>query len=295
MHKYNIVIIILLFSFTNFSQSTRDLTPNKKKNAFGKRDFGNYKPFGIQLSMGGIYLHGKKNSTWVDSDPSTSSRYRYNYTPKSGFGGFVEIGMAHFPSKGLSIPIGKKSIKLLSYWDWGIGVKFYGAEEKFSIQYLDNQQNVISTDYATARFNHILPNARITGHRNFYFKSGHFVDFGLGANFDYRSVSDSYNYADDFKYGKQRFSKQFFAQMHASLGFGFKIRRGFYVIPSIGTPLIGFHEWNKGNPSLQWFSSKYRPFEGRVKFIWLFKDRVKGCNVGTDDDQKRNKEYMQNR
>ncbi|MBU2019726.1 MAG: hypothetical protein KJ941_08780 [Bacteroidetes bacterium] len=294
MYKFLIAIFILFFSLESFSQSRRDLTPNKRKNTFGKRDFGNYKPYGIQLSVGGIYLHGKENNTWVDSDTS-NGRYRYNYNPERGFGGFAEIGMAHFPSNGLSIPIAGRKIKIFSYWDWGIGVKFYGAEEKFRIEYLDNEKNVISTDYATARFNHILPYARFTGHRNFYLKSGHFLDLGLGANFDYRSVGDSYNYDEDFLYGEQKYSKQFFAQMHASIGFGFKIRRGFYVIPSVGTPLVGFYEWNKGNPSLQWFSSTYRPFEARLKFIWLFKDRIKGCNSGTEDDQKRNKEYMQNR
>ena len=294
MLKLFSTLMVVAMATNGWSQS-RDLTPNKRKKAFGKQDFSNYKPFGLQFSLGGVYLYGKPNNVWTESTDNAAGRYQYKYSPESGSGIMAEIGMAHFPAKGLAIPIGEKgSIKLLSYWDWGIGIKNNIAQERFSIEYLDNEKKVVSSNEAVARFRHSLPYVRATAHKNFYFKSGHFIDLGIGFNVDYRMISDSYNYENQFILDEQRFAKKIAAQLHSSLGFGFKIRRGLYFIPSVGTPILGIYEWNKGHSELNWFSSTYRPIEGRLKLIYLFKDKTKSCNTGTEEDQKRNKEYMQN-
>lgn len=294
MHKWIISLLLLSVTYLSFGQG-RDLVPGKRgKNVFGKRDFNSYKNYGLQFSVGGSFLTALPGEGWQQSD-SAAGRYQYNYSPKSGYGMFAEIGMAFFPEKGLIVPLAGKKVRLLSYWDWGLGIKNQRGSEELQLEYFDNMGNVIATDAARATFNHILPYARVSAHHNFYFKSGHFIDWGIGANFDYRMIDETYNYDEDFRFESQKFSANFFSQLHTSLGFGLKIRRGLYFIPSAGLPILQVSPWNNGSTQLNWFSSSYRPWEVRAKLIILFKDKAKGCNNGTEEDRKRNKEFMQNK
>ncbi|MCT4561747.1 MAG: hypothetical protein N4A41_10255 [Crocinitomicaceae bacterium] len=294
MLKISLLPVFVFSVITVFGQSHRDLTPGKKRQAFGKRDFQNFRNYGIQLSFGATYTYAKKVTAFTENSPESTTRYEYRYSPEGGLGGFLELGMAHFPEKGF-LQLGKRKVRIISYWDWGLGVKALTGQENFDINYFDAAGNQTSSASATASFRHVLPYARISAHHNFYFKNGNFIDLGAGFNFDYRVIGDSYNYDTTYRIDPQVYSKAFFAQMHAGLGYGFKVRRGFYIIPSFQMPILGFYEWNKGNPNLLWFSSTYRPLEFRMKFIWLFKQKSNGCNTGTEEDQKRNKEYLQNR
>jgi hypothetical protein len=295
MYKLLSTILTLTIVFAAFSQ--RDLTPSRKRDAFGSRDFNNYRPYGLQISAGPTY--NLTNSGSVLTQPSLSDggqRYRYELSDKGRLGAFIELGMAHFPMT-------PRKTRLWSYFDWGLGLQMYSGTEDIRIDYLTSTNEVLKSENSKARWSNTMATARFTAHRNMYLGKKYFIDHALGINLDYRIATNTVPHTFDtqtFQNGspaEQVYSGEIAAQIHYGLGFGVKLRRNLFLIPSVELPVFGIAEWNKGNPSTLWFSSYYWPIKARVKLIWLFKQKSKpgDCNTGTPEDQKRAKEYRQNR
>jgi hypothetical protein len=222
-------------------------------------------------------------------------RYRFVFVPSGKVGIGFDVGTATFNIKPPRFKFGK----IVKYIDWGIGFNLYGVEETTTEIIIINKTRTLIGSGSTYLGNIA---ARGTLHHQWYIpKTSIFFDNGLGLNLDFRVLgSSSYDYKDivsDKNAAPFKFSKQFFAQIHYSLGVGFKIKRGSYLVPTMQLPIFGIYEWDKGNPRTYWYSSQYRPVIFRLKFIYLF-DRPKNSSCesfGTEDDRKRNEEYMQNR
>ena len=94
------IAIILLISLSSIAQ--RDLTPSKKSQAFGSRDFRNLNNYGIQFQLGPTYTItrlDKNNRTTIADYAIDSINGQYTHNPKGLLGFYAEIGMAHFPKK----------------------------------------------------------------------------------------------------------------------------------------------------------------------------------------------------
>ena len=79
------------------------------------------------------------------------------------------------------------------------------------------------------------------------------------------------------------------------MGYGIKISKTLFVIPTVETPLINVKKWEDGKSTYGIFDSRYRPFLFKLRFIWL-KNLGKGdCPpVPTNPDDEINKRnYMQ--
>ncbi|MFT7344468.1 MAG: hypothetical protein ACI9XP_001053 [Lentimonas sp.] len=295
MYKYTIFFLTVLFAFTATAQ--RDLTPNKRRSAFGKRDLSTYKPYGLQVQIGPNYTFTRKDNPLVKSEEGAPDRYQYTQDPNGAIGVFGEIGMAHFPMKTPKILLFGK--RLVSYYDWGVGIKYIGGEEITKTENLNSVGEIISTDVGSANFFNTRAYVRGAAHKNFYIGDKWFIDNGLGFNVDYRIASTVRNYFESEVYypETQKFSGEIFAQLNFDLGIGYKVKRGLYLIPGVRAPILGIYEFNGGSPKLNWFSSTYWPVLFHAKAIILFKDRgsKNGCAPGSVEDQKRNKEFMQNR
>ncbi len=288
--KHLIVITILFLSGGVYAQ--RDFTPSSKKQAFGTRDFRNLGSTGLQFQLGPAYSFTKIKTSSEDFS-NGSARGNYTTDPGGRFGVYVEIGLAHFPKKK----------KFYSYIDWGLGFKYLGGKEKTMINYTDVAGNVISTDEGKDKFYNGYAYGRFSLHKEVTFKKTEklVLDNSLGFNVDYRVITDDQSsdyhnvYALQFSAGTY-YHKPFVAQLHYGLGFRFKLRRGTYFIPGFRLPILGIQEWNRGKPSLRWFSSKYYPVLFQLKIINVFKKRKKGnCPAveTNEEDRKRNDEFMQ--
>jgi hypothetical protein len=299
MHKLILIFLTLCISGGLIAQKNlRPGTSKKRSQVFGgAEDFSSYKPNGLQFSFGPTYtLTSRKNETIKPDSLYNGQRFRYQQDPSGLLGLALDIGMAHFPMKTPRFTIAGKPFRLLSYWDWGLGVKLYGGKEQTLVEYTDATGNlVISSETGEGKFYNTYASAHITAHKIFYFKNPKFfIDNGLGVNGDYRIVQGSQQYAGIHFTENQRFQKNLAVQLHYDLGFGIKLKKGSYFIPSVSTPILGFYEWNGGTPAIKWFSSDYWPITVKAKFIFLFKQKSNGCNTGSAEDQKKNKEYMQN-
>ncbi|MFA7272245.1 MAG: hypothetical protein WC044_00165 [Crocinitomicaceae bacterium] len=300
MHKLLLISLILSFSGGFFAQKNLNPRGKKHKDLFGgPQDFSNFQPRGIQFSFGPNYTFTKKSDALLQADSSMNGqRFNYNVNPTGRIGFSAQVGMAHFPLKAPKVNLFGNPYRLMSYWDWGLGMNLYGGKEKTTVNYTDaTGTNILSTESGTGAFYNFYGSAKISVHKLFYLTSKlrYFIDFGIGANFDYQLGGGNRTYTGIHFPINERFQNPFVAQLNSSLGFGIRLKRGSYFIPGVKAPILGMYEWDKGSPTLHWFSSTYWPVTFQAKFIFLFKQKSNGCNTGSEEDRKKNKEYMQNK
>lgn len=270
----------------------RDLTHRKKgnrKDVFGgARDFRDLKNYGLQISTGfTTQFTGSRNQFVYVPDIRP---YSYTLNPNGKIGGFFDIGTAHFPTSAPRLKFMKS--RFISYYDWGVGFKLLAGKEVVDISYLDSLNHVSSTAHGEGTFYNGYAFGRATIHKNVYLGETYFLDNGLGINIDYRFLNGNKTYL----YGVQSpaektFHKPFVAQIHYDLGVGIRRKRGSYIIPGIQIPIVGI----VGHLPMYWFSSSYWPILIKVKYIGLFEKKKSktSCNEGSEEDRKRNKEYLQ--
>ena len=290
-------IVLVAVSFSVNAQ--RDFTPSKRSDAFGKRDLRDLRNTGLQLQLGPTFMFTKNKTEEGSFDGA--SRGNYLIEPDGRLGGYVELGLAHFPKKRSKLSLALKTV-LVSYYDWGIGFKYLGGTEKTTVNYTDVLGAVISTDEVEGKFYNGFVYGRFSVHKNIHFggNKNFFLDNSLGVNLDYNvlradEASDYHTSVSEFA-SEVKYHDPFVAQLHYGLGFGFRLKRGTYFIPGVRTPILGINEWNGGRPSLNWFASRYQPVLFHLKIINLFEKKNKsGCPTvgGSEDDKKRNKEFMQ--
>lgn len=293
-----LIATLSLIFFTGALFAQRDLTPSRKRDAFGTRDFNNYKPFGLSLNIGPTYTLTRTDRPLIQPPVTESgTRYQYERDPRGRLGFFLDVGMAHFPMKARNRLQNGKTFRLLSYWDWGIGIQQYSGAERMRVDRLSSTGEVLESLPSTARWSNTYAYGRIAAHNNIYIGKLIFIDNALGLNFDYQLSEITRNHNYDFTPAPQSFQNSPSLHLHYGLGIGFKLRRNLFLIPSGELPVFGIMEYRKGTPAISWFSSSYWPMKLRVKLIYLFKDKAKAgdCFNGSPEDAKRNKEYRQNR
>lgn len=293
--KISITALFILSTIGLFAQ--RDLTPGKRRSeTFGKSDYKDYRFYGLQFSFGPTYQLTRlnKNNTIYSTSDATGRPMDYTFDPAGKLGVFAEVGMAHFPKKRSKISLALKTV-LVSYYDWGLGFKLLGGSEKTTINYYDPFGALALTEEGKGEFYNGYVYGRFSLHKNINLSKRYFIDNGLGVNFDFRVVNGNRDYDGASLPQMQDFHRPLVAQLHYDLGFGIKLSRRSYFIPGVQIPILGMYEWRKGCAALKWYSSNYVPLLIHFKFIYLFEKKVKGCNTpGSDEDKKRNDEYLQN-
>ena len=189
--------------------------------------------------------------------------------------------------------------RFVDYIDYGIGFKVFGGHETTAIDRLGASGNVLGTTIGEGEFYNGYASFRFGVHKLQYLNKTKniFLDHSLGVNADFMVHVGNQGYKSNVLPTTQRFDEPLKVQLHYDLGFGIRLKKGQYLIPGFQLPLLGIHEWNNGNPSINWFSSKYYPVLFHVKYIYLFKAKKSKnqCYEGDSRGKKQNEEYMQNR
>jgi hypothetical protein len=281
--------LLIVFSLLCFGSV---IAQKKSRKDFfgGPKDYRNLSNKGLTFSFGTTYTFSDTSSLKVDD------RHEYKFRPKGKLGLFAEIGTVAFNLKKPKFKWGN----LIKYTDWGIGFNLYGGSENTTL-FNPTDKSISKFSYGSFYLGNVT--GRLTFHHTFYIpKTTIMIDNGLGINLDYRVLKNSsFDKTDQelaaLKINTQAFSGNFFTQLHYNLGIGLKLKRGSYLIPTMQLPILGMYAWNKGSARTNWFSSDYLPVIFKLKFIFLFEKRSQGgCeNFGSEEDRKRNEEYMQNK
>lgn len=291
-----VIGLLLVFGLVHVSSAQRSLNPRKgngKKDLFGgAADFNEYRPFGLQLSVGPTFTIPTRKTPITNSYYTMGRPYDLTTTPVGLPGIFAEVGMIHYPQKRSKLSQRLKYI-FISYIDWGVGIKMLRGQETTRIDQLDPvTYNVFETNEYTGRFTNVFASARVTVHKNFYIGKKYFIDNGFGINLDFNfQRDDATGYSstvEQFVPGKHYFHHPVMAHVHYELGFGIRLNRRSMLIPSVQVPIFGIHEWRKGASDFKWFDSNYYPMLLKVKWTYLFQKKNKGCPAADVNDQDKN-------
>ena len=275
IQKLVIILSLIFISLSAIAQggiSKRNKSRNDKNPFSTAGDRGqaiyshsrsHYRPFGFHVSPGLTYMAGY---TKEDEDQN------YDLKPVGTPGYYLEIGLEHFF---------KRRKKLFHYFDYSLGIKHFGGQEKLVLE--DGTETKSNFNFGAAF-------ARVDIHNVWQLSKWNFIDQSIGLNFDYTVYGSKAN--DYTPVGAQDYQQKFLTQLHYSIGWGIKPRDGFFIIPTLQTPILTAWNWRNFNPSHRWFSSKYQPIIFSVKVAWLFVKR--DCPAVYDENGKKSSESYQN-
>lgn len=298
-----LLIIPVALALVQLSFAQRDFTPSKKGDAFGKRDFRSLHNYGFQFQLGPTFLMTRLDNKEIDV-ATTTDGFRGNYThdPFGAPGVYAEIGMFHFPKKRSKLSEALNFI-FISYYDWGLGFKYFRGGEKIHANFIDAGGVTVSQEDRTYLFDNGNVYGRFSIHKNIYFgeKNNVFLDNALGLNVDYRVLTTTQEYNWLPMTLEQRYYKPLHVQLHYGLGVGFRLKRGSYLIVGAQTPILGYQSTTAlpnagaktgdvfGRPSMHWYSSRYWPLLVHVKYMFLLEKKPKkGCPPAEINEQDQN-------
>lgn len=259
--KLNVLIVLLCSSLIVNAQFVDEFNRNQnrrqnEKHFSEQRNWGDaiwspnasmHRPIGWFINPGITYMMGNS---------ADDKNRAYDLTPSGLPGYFIEAGMEHlFP----------KAKKVVHYVDWGLGIKHFGGQEKYSVE---------GVEPTRGQFNFGSAFAHAGIHNVWQLNLYNFIDQSIGFNLDYRIYGgkDDENYLSPLAAENQG---KLLVQLHYTLGFGYKVEDGFFIVPTIQTPIFTAVSFDGFNPSHHWFSSRYQPLIFTIKFGWLFPK--KGC------------------
>ena len=307
MKKSILYFFLLVFATPIVAQ--RDLTPGGKRSRVfgGGQDFRTISKHGLQISFGPNYTLTKSKNTEYNGIDIFGRPMNTIIDPAGSFGGFINIGMAHYRLKeskfwgGLAKKnpdgfFGKRvKSNLFHRFDWGLGFDYIGGKEKTTVELYTPLNQLVSSEETKGSFYNGYLTARFTADRFTKVGDKWHLETGIGFNFNYNILSaPKAPYFNDTQ-APLRFQKDFMAQIHAHVGMNYRIRKGDYLTFGLFLPMVGVYEMNKLKPTIQWFSSNYYPLHPQIKWIHHFTKRAKGCNTpGSEEDRKKNEEFLQN-
>lgn len=282
-----VVLISLSFLLTLQVFGQRDLTMRSKKKSavFGQLDLKEYRPYGLQFSLGPNFMWHYKPSNETFSDGLNTKDVLTSRGILPGIN--AEIGMIHLPTKRSNLSKKWKYI-FVNYIDWGVGIKVLGASEKTTINQYDRDGNLFDTQENTGRFYHPFVYGHVTVHKLFYIGKKYFIDNGFGVNVNYNlSKKTSNDYTDFVAQNTDKSSyyhHPLVAHIHYELGFGIRVNRRSMFVISAQTPIFGIHEWRNGGSAMKWFDSNYTPLVFKLKYTYLFQKKATSCPAARVSD-----------
>lgn len=205
------------------------------------------------------------------TDGVTDTLYAGTYDVKGRAGIYLEIGRHHLMD----------FYYLLDNIDYGLGFKmFRGAEDFTGFVKYDSTRIEVQNQ---ATFNESFLSAFVNFGNIHQLTDRLFLHNSLGLNADYR-LFNSRESQGDFTGMIHSFPSDFVGQAHLKVGVGFKLESRVFVIPSVETPILTIAKFDDGKSTVQYFSSRYRPFIFSLRFIFLDRRKSADC-VGKGDGQ----------
>lgn len=120
-----------------------------------------------------------------------------------------------------------------------------------------------------------------------------FLRASVGVNADYR-VMDETGFEGRSGTWDPAKPPELIGQAHFKLGYGWRISKKWFVVPTLETPILNAYPWDDGKSTLEVFSSRYRPITLSVRFLIRNKLPPDECPpVPGGTDSKMNKEKLE--
>ena len=221
--------------------------------------------------------------------PRPASRLEERFAPRDGIIDTLYSGTYDLKGKvGVYLEVGRHHLMdfyyLLDNIDYGMGFKMFRGGEDFTGLVKDD--SVWYEVQNQASFNESFLSAFVNFGNVHQLSDRLFLHNSLGLNADYRILASR---TDEGKFERMInvFPSKFVGQAHLKIGVGFKLESRVFVIPSVETPVLTIHAFDDGKSTVQYFSSRYRPFIFSLRFVFLDRRKSSDC-VGKGSGQSGN-------
>ncbi|MGV3630483.1 MAG: hypothetical protein ACO1O6_04730 [Bacteroidota bacterium] len=277
MKKVFTILGLLAFVFTVNAQ----YKPKKKRKEFfgteklNNRQIGN---FGMHLGAGPSFSLASDNKNQVNENIADGAGNFYNYEidQEGKIGGNVSLGINYFSKKAGWFSFGR----IIDYYELGAGFNYYRGIEKTTMTDAANRDIPDITgegDYFAGQLSGRFSIHKILPITN----TKMFLDNGLGVHAGLNLLKADAGYSN-FLPQYSKYSPDFTTQINYSLGLGFQLKRGSYLVPSVFVPVFSIREL--GKQAVYWFDSKYYPINVQIRWLYRF-SRAKGKTNCTTPDK----------
>ena len=218
---------------------------------------GSYSMESFYLSPGLTYMHPYKINKLVDN---------IDVVPRGRLAYVIEAGAYKLFEKGGNI---------FNYMDYGFSYKKLSGSEIDSI----NNKSIFKQRYLSANFN---------VNNIWQISNKKFIQSSIGSNLDFKL----------FEKGspEPKNTERLILSFHVKFGYGFKVQKKFFIIPTIESPFLTLKKWEQGKSSYGVFNSRYRPLIFKIRFIWLKTPGKGDCPpvlTNPEDKARYERNYMQ--
>lgn len=245
---------LLLFLLLPFALRAQGLMDRKHPDIFPLD--GKMKRSGFFIGPGITWTLAPFNDREDEQRLGTDTLVRSTFHGKGALGLYLEAGWW----------VATRDPVIIDYWDVGLAYKQLKGSE-------GSQGSIARGDSVglwegTGTFNDQHLTFAANANKLFHTRDYQFVQLSLGVNVDWR-FSGSRDFAGWAAPGSQDFPPEFIGQLHAKVGYGWKLTQSLMIIPAIETPFFSVEPQDQGLGRLQWFSTTYRPLILSVRFLFL--------------------------
>ncbi len=227
-------------------------------------------PLNRQYRAGGLFISPELNyllplfpSTKKESDGNTSYDYDVNGSGKIGYG--LEVGWFH----------SFKQERFVDYLEAGIGYRQFNGEavHQGTLRSTNNTRSYASDNSFSAS----LIQASLRASHVSELGKNRFIVNSLGVNANY-FVSEEYDRGTSYPTRYEEFVENPLIQLHYQFGYGFRVSKLIYLIPSLETPLFNVFPINDISSGFKFYSLDYQPLIFKLRLMFLREDPV-NCNA----------------
>lgn len=258
MKKLNLLVLFVFSASLLFSQAYKP--KKKKKDFFGKQKIDNRQVgnLGMHIGLGPSFSLASDNKNQITLTDSQGNPLELDISQKGKVGASASLGLNYFNKKAGWFSFGR----LVDYYEAGVGFNYYRGIEKTVISDRNTPISSGQGDYSAG-----FLSTKIGIHKILTIPHTKlFVDNGLAVHGDFNLLQASKNYSNFIGPGK--FTPTSIFQANYSLGIGFNLGKGSYLIPTAFIPIFSFKEM--GKQSVYWFDSRYYPINVQLKWLYRF-------------------------
>ena len=168
----------------------------------------------------------------------------------------------------------KKGGNIFNYLDYGFSYKKLSGSET-----IDESKSIFKQRFLGGSFN--LNNI-------WQISDKKFIQTSLGSNIDFKLFEEGTPLPNN--------TDRLTIAFHLKVGYGFKVKKTLFVIPTMESPFLTLKKWEQGKSTYGIFNSRYRPLIFKVRFIWLKKLGKGKCPealTSPEDKARYERNYMQ--
>ena len=198
--------------------------------------------------------------------------------PLGHTGAFVQLGRFHTLKS-----------RWINFVDYGLDVRWLrGLHTRETELRTDAENPEWLTQNGAGHFNDLWIGATVNASFARHITNTVFVSHSLGVNANYAAVRDL-AFSGPYDPLADGDPPVFNAQLHYKLGVGFKLGRGWYLMPTIETPIFGIFAWNDAIPSLKYLNTYYQPILIGIQIMRLDRGKPEDCPTeGPGGKRKKN-------